>query len=105
LSVSGQTIGFFPKSDGSSIGAGERRYGGESPDGAGCSTVCGDDAFDKYVTAAAEKIGAPTYCVLAIKGSLGAMVGLHNCQTWVDDVVAEAKQQYLAHEHCPKCFR
>jgi hypothetical protein len=105
LSVGGQTIGFFPKSDGSSIGAGERRYGGESPDGAGCSTVCGDDAFDKYVTAAAEKIGAPTYCVLAIKGSLGAMVGLHNCQTWVDDVVAEAKQQYLAHEHCPKRFR
>jgi hypothetical protein len=67
--------------------------------------VCGDDKFDHYATAAVNKIGAPTYCVLAINGSMFAGAGLHNCQTWVDDVLSEAKKQYLAHEQCPKCFR
>jgi RHS repeat-associated protein len=104
LDVSGQAIGFFPL-NGGVMGAGSVQYGGENLSSASCSTVCGDDAFDKYVTAAADKIGAPTYCVLAIKGSLPNLAGLHNCQTWADDVLKEAKQQYLAHEHCPKCFR
>lgn len=104
LDVSGQTIGFFPL-NGGVMGAGSVQYGGENPGSASCSTICGDDAFDKYVTAAADKIGAPSYCLLAIKGSLPNLIGLHNCQTWTDDVLKEAKQQYLAHEHCRKCFR
>jgi len=106
LSVSGQTIGFFPK-HGLPADSGTIQYGGESPDGAGCSTVCGDDAFDKYVIAAVAKIGAPNYCLLAMDNpsNLYTAVGLRNCQTWADDVLAEAKKEYLAHEHCSTCFR
>jgi hypothetical protein len=53
------------------------------------------------------KIGAPNYCTLAMDnpGNLYRAAGLRNCKTWADDVLADAKKEYLAHEHCPTCFR
>jgi hypothetical protein len=69
--------------------------------------VCDDDKFDQYVMAAAQKVGPPTYCLLATNNpeNLYTAAGLRNCQTWASDVLAKAKTQYLAHEHCPKCFK
>jgi len=104
LSISGQTLGFNPE-HGAPLDWGQIERGTESPDNSLCITVCGDDKFDKYVLAAASKLGAPTYCLLAISGSLYHAIGLHNCQTWADDVLKEAKQEYLKSEHCTTCFK
>ena len=77
----------------------------EYPSNPKCNMVCDDDKFDRYVFEAANKIGAPTYCLTAYPGSLPHMLGARNCQTWADDVLKKAKEKYLATEKCPKCFK
>ncbi len=75
-----------------------------------CTTLCDDPDFDMAVMGAIAVIGHPTYCLLAVPGSYAyTHMGLHNCQTWSQDVLALAKQIYLQHEakenKCPKCFQ
>ncbi len=103
LSVSGNTLSLQPS--GNKILSSSVVRNDESPDNAGCSTVCNDNEFDKYVLAAANEIGAPTYCVLAGPDSLYQYMGLSNCLTWSRDVLKLAKQKYLAGQKCPKCFK
>lgn len=110
LDVSGQFIGFYsaPGADpawGRGIVAGKNET-----DGGRCSMVCSGNIFDAYVLAAAQEIGAPTYCAIASAefgpaGLVAEAAGARNCQSWARDVIAKAKQNYLAHEHCPACFK
>jgi len=65
LDVSGQFIGFYSASGanpawGKGIVAGQNEQ-----DNGRCSMLCNDDKFDAYVLAAAQEIGAPTYCAIA----------------------------------------
>jgi RHS repeat-associated protein len=110
LDVSGQFIGFYsaPGANpawGSGVVAGQNEQ-----DGGRCSPLCNDDKFDAYVMAAAQEIGAPTYCAIAsaefgLSGLAAEAAGARNCQSWARDVIAKAKQNYLAHENCPTCFK
>ncbi|MGE0581571.1 MAG: RHS repeat domain-containing protein [Steroidobacteraceae bacterium] len=108
LDVSGQSLGFY--ADGNPAwGPGVVRYGNEA-DRTGCKLICGDDKFDAYVLAAAREIGAPTYCAIAsaefgLSGIATEAAGARNCQSWARDVLAKAKQKYLAQESCPTCFK
>ena len=76
----------------------------ESSDNPLCQTFCNDDKFDKYVTEAANEIGAPLYCVGAYPGTIPYLAGARNCQTWAREVLSRAKKKYLENEDCPKCF-
>jgi hypothetical protein len=78
---------------------------GERTDRASCNLVCDDDAFDKYVARAVDKVGNPTYFVGAVAGSTFELIGFRNCQTWTDEVLWWAREMYLAEEECPKCFK
>ena len=108
LDVSGQFIGFYPGSNevwgqGVVAGAGEQ-------DGGRCSAVCNDNKFDAYVLKAKDEIGAPTYCPIAsiafgAPGIAAMSQGAINCQTWAWAVLERAKQDCLAHEDCPTCFK
>ena len=69
----------------------------------GCRLICDDDRFDAYVFAAAQQVGAPTYCILAFKGSPMYERGARNCQSWTDEVLSIARRNYLANVPCPKC--
>jgi RHS repeat-associated protein len=71
----------------------------EKPENPKCELVCNDKKFDSYVISAADKIGAPTYCLIP------GIPGTKNCQTWAADVIALAKLNYLANEKCPECFK
>jgi hypothetical protein len=109
LDVSGQFIGFYL--DGGNPAWGKGTIGGTGESDAGrCSPLCNDNKFDAYVLAAATEIGAPTYCVIAsaefgLSGLAAEAAGARNCQSWARDVIAKAKQNYLAHESCPTCFK
>jgi RHS repeat-associated protein len=108
LDVSGQSVGFY--ADGNPAWKqGVVRTGNET-DRSSCKLLCGDDKFDAYVLAAAQEIGAPTYCLIAsaefgLSGLAAEAAGARNCQSWARDVIARAKQNYLAKEKCPTCFK
>jgi hypothetical protein len=110
LDVSGQFIGFY-SAQGANPAWGQGVVAGQNEqDGGRCSTLCSDNKFDAYVLAAAQEIGAPTYCAIAsaefgIPGLAAVAAGARNCQSWARDVIAKAKQNYLAHEKCPTCFK
>jgi RHS repeat-associated protein len=77
--------------------------GGEDPNRT-CPVVCSDDAFDDFVLRAAATVGAPNYCLVATPGTLGHALGGRNCQTWADDVLKLARENYLKEIPCPRCF-
>jgi RHS repeat-associated protein len=110
LDVSGQFIGFY-SAPGANPAWGQGVVAGQNEqDGGRCSSLCSDNKFDAYVLAAAQEIGAPTYCAIAsaefgIPGLAAVAAGAQNCQSWARDVIAKAKQNYLAHEKCPTCFK
>jgi len=109
LDVSGKTVGFYsaPGANpawGSGVVAGQNEQ-----DGGRCTPVCDDDRFDAYVLAAAQEIGAPTYCAVASAefGPLGLVAeaaGARNCQSWAREVIERARHEYLSKEPCPKCW-
>ena len=102
INVSGTILSFMPTG---SLLRSPGMISNDEDQEKGCRMFCSDDKFDKYVLAAAEEIGAPTYCVGAMKGSTEYYRGMRNCQTWVDDVLDLAKEKYLREEvHCPACF-
>jgi len=108
LDVSGTSIGFYATGN-PAWGPGIVKRGNET-DRTSCSPICNDDKFDAYVLAAAREIGAPTYCAIASAefspdGPIAEAFGARNCQSWARDVIAKAKQEYLAHEKCPSCFK
>jgi hypothetical protein len=70
-----------------------------------CETICEDPAFDQYVRDAVDAVGKPQYCVVAYPPWSYFMGDARNCQTWVDDVICHAIQNYAAKEECPKCFK
>jgi hypothetical protein len=108
LDISGQSVGFY--ADGNPAWKrGVVTYGNET-DRTSCSLICGDNKFDAYVLAAAQEIGAPTYCAIAsaefgLTGLAAEAAGARNCQSWARDVLEKAKQNYLAHETWPTCFK
>jgi len=108
--VSGQFIGFYSAPHANPAwGKGVVTDPGEQ-DGGRCSPLCNDNKFDAYVLAAAQEIGQPTYCAIAsaefgLSGLAAEAAGARNCQSWARDVIAKAKQNYLAHESCPTCFK
>lgn len=71
----------------------------------GCEYECKDRRFDKYVIDAAAKLGEPTYCVVAFRGTAQYEQGARNCQSWAGDVLDMAKGNYLAREKCPDCSK
>jgi hypothetical protein len=78
----------------------------EDPNRTGCSIICNDDKFDKYVFEAAQKIGEPPYCVAAYPGvKFYEKYGARNCQTWANDVLNLAKKNYIANEDCRTCWK
>ena len=81
------------------------RNSDEDPDNPKCKLICDDDKFDSYVIEAADQIGVPLYNVGAYPGLPGYLIGARNCQTWAREVLELAKQNYLANEECPKCFK
>lgn len=106
LNVSGTFMGFYAEK---SIwwGEGRVRKGPElERDEGRCHTmVCSDDRFDKYVFEAATKVPT-TYCVLPSgRGSLLQALGARNCQSWADEVIRKAREEYLRNETCPTCFK
>jgi len=107
INVSGAFLGFTPVNDGTFWGPG--KISSDEQDNGRCSPYCDDDKFDSYVLKAAQEIGAPTYCPLGEPGLPGgdaAMgAGAINCHTWVTLVLQKAKEDYLAHEKCPTCFK
>ena len=76
----------------------------EYPSNPKCKMICADNKLDKYVKAAASVVGAPYYCVWAYPGSAAYRGGSRNCQTWVDDVLNKAKQEYIKNVKCQSCF-
>jgi hypothetical protein len=110
LDVSGQFIGFYSAPQvNPAWGKGVVTDPGEQ-DGGRCSSLCNDNKFDAYVLAAAQEIGQPTYCAIAsaefgLSGLAAQAAGARNCQSWERDVIAKAKQNYLAHESSPTCFK
>jgi RHS repeat-associated protein len=110
LNVSGQFIGFYSAPGANPAWGRGIVAGQDEQDGGRCSPLCNDDKFDAYVLAAAKEIGPPTYCAIAsaefgLSGLAAEAAGARNCQSWARDVLAKAKQNYLAHENCPMCFR
>jgi RHS repeat-associated protein len=110
LDVSGQFLGFY-SARGANPAWGQGVVAGQNEqDGGRCTSLCNDNKFDAYVLAAAQEIGAPTYCAIAsaefgLSGLAAEAAGARNCQSWARDVIAKAKQNYLAHENCPTCFK
>lgn len=95
-------VGFHPATDNLVWTAGEVRWGGESA--AGCHTnVCDDDRFDQYIVIAATAY-VPTYAIFALPDSIYYQLGARNCQTWADDILERARQDYFESELCPRCF-
>lgn len=110
LDVSGKFIGFYSAAGANPMWGRGVVAGSNESDSGRCSPLCDDDKFDSYVLAAAAEIGAPTYCAIAsadfgLQGLAAEAAGARNCQSWARDVIAKAKQEYLAHEKCPKCFK
>jgi RHS repeat-associated protein len=103
LNVSSSTLSFMPRGS-ILLSQGQVLLNSENPNRS-CSMVCDDPAFDAFVYQAATEIGEPMYCIAADSASLISALGLRNCQSWVDNVLALARQKYLATVKCPKCFR
>lgn len=77
----------------------------EYPDNSECVTVCDDPEFDSYVIDAVHDMGPTVYSVTAYSWTTLYLFGARNCQSWVNDVLRRAREQYLENETCPKCFR
>ncbi len=106
LNVSGTILSYGPESGtASNMAWGPGLVSPNEKQDNNCKTICGDDKFDSYVLDAAREIGAPTYCALAFKGTVYHLAGARNCQTWIDDVIDLAKDNYLENEDCPSCFK
>ncbi|WP_434031669.1 RHS repeat domain-containing protein [[Pseudomonas] boreopolis] len=62
-----------------------------------CEVISKDAKFDEAVEKAVKEIGAPKYNLLAYPAGPGAgayLLGARNCQTWADDVIKKAIQDY-----------
>lgn len=101
--VNGQAYSFQPS--GSELLSPGQILNNENPNNGQCSVLCADPQFDSAVLNAIGTIGAPSYCLLATYDSLAHAVGMRNCQTWAQDVLNLAKQNYLKNDKCPKCFK
>ena len=97
LVINGQSFGFYPKTDSySNLIYGQGRISSDDELNSKCKTLVEDNSKDKQVLNAIEKVGKPQYSVLAAgypsKLSIGLMIsGARNCQSWVSDVLIEAK--------------
>lgn len=101
ISVSGKTYSFQAGGSGLRNMLGSQGWVdnvNELPTNDKCVTLCNDDRFDKYVIAASVLVGEPKYCVIP------GIPGRRNCQTWANDVIKLAKNNYLMNESCPSCF-
>ncbi len=102
LNVSGLILSFQA---GSNIIRSPGRIDHDESQTKGCTTICRDPKFDRYVIAAARLEGMPTYCLGAYPGTWMYELGDRNCQTWATDVLLKAYLAYVEHEPCPDCSK